>query len=264
MPNSILDGLSLLDPTGQAILTTNLACLLGALAAHGALRTQYVALAEDLEQSAAANRPFASPVLNRIVHDAEESARRSREPNVQAIIEDHFRAGFSGLLVAERFVRAATSLVLVLGLLGTFYGLTLSIGKLVHLVSADTGAVTDVTQAIPHGLTDALTGMAVAFSNSLVGIGSAVVLTVVGVINNVADRRTALMVQMETHLDRVLPQRRGSSSDAVASLAGFGESVTRLEGAVARFEACLQAFAASTKDVREVHLVVGVKPDGRN
>ena len=139
------------------------------------------------------------------------SARRSREPNVQAIIEDHFRAGFSGLLVAERFVRAATSFGprprSAWHLLRAY---AFPIGKLVHLVSADTGAVSDVTQAITHGLTDALTGMAVAFSNSLVGIGSAVVLTVVGVVNNVADRRTALMVQMETHLDRVVSQRRGS------------------------------------------------------
>ena len=71
-------------------------------------------------------------------------------------------------------------------------------------MSADTGAVADVTQAVTHGLTDALAGMAVAFSNSLVGILSAVVLTVLGVLSNVTDRRTALMVQIETYLDRLL------------------------------------------------------------
>src|SRR5208283_5233551 len=45
------------------------------------------------------------------------------------------------------------------------------------------------THAVTSGLTQALTGMAVAFSNSLVGIVSAVVLTVLGVVSNVTDRR---------------------------------------------------------------------------
>ena len=151
-----------------------------------------------------------------------------------------------------------------MGLLGTFYGLTVSIGKLVHMVSADTGAVADVTQAVTHGLTDALTGMAVAFSNSLAGILSAVVLTVLGIVSNVTDRRTALMIQIETYLDRLLPAPGKARTDAAASLMGFSESVARLEGAVVRFESALQRFAASTKDLREVHLVVGLKSgDGR-
>jgi hypothetical protein len=160
-------------------------------------------------------------------------------------------------------VRASTSLVLVLGLLGTFYGLTLSIGKLVHLVSADSGAVADVADAVTHGLTQALTGMAVAFSNSLVGIASAVVLTVLGVVNNIGDRRTALMIQIEVYLDRVL-SGRGPTREPPAYPPGFGESVARLESAVARFDTALQTFAAKTHDLREVHLVVALKPgDGR-
>jgi hypothetical protein len=261
MSNPILDGLSLLDPIGLAVLSTNVACLIGAVAAHGALRARYTAFETDLERSAASGAPFASPLLQRIVRDAETSARRSREPNVQAIIEDGFRADIPGMLLAERFLRSATSLVLILGLLGTFYGLTASVGRLVHLVSADAGTVGDVTQAVTHGLTDALTGMAVAFSNSLVGVGSAVLLTLLGVVNNVADRRTALMVQLETHLDRVLSGAQRASRDPGASVGDFGDAVARLEGAVARFEGSLRSFAASTKDLREVHLVVALRPE---
>ena len=121
-------------------------------------------------------------MLTRIVKEAEEARARSGEVNTQAIIEDGFRAELRPLLLAERFARASTGLVIILGLLGTFYGLTLSIGKLVHLVSADPGAAADVTQTVTHGLSQALTGMAVAFSNSLVGILSAVVLTALGVV----------------------------------------------------------------------------------
>ena len=69
------------------------------------------------------------------------------------------------------------SLAFILGLLGTFYGLTLSIGKIVHLVGAETTGAADVAQGVSQGLTNALSGMAVAFSNSLVGILSAVILS---------------------------------------------------------------------------------------
>ena len=126
-------------------------------------------------------------------------------------------------------------------------------------MAADTGAAADVTHAVTNGLTQALTGMAVAFSNSLVGIVSAVVLTVLGVVSNVTDRRTALMVQIETYLDRRLPAPARARGDAAA----FSESVARLDGAVARFDAALQRFSADTKDLREIQLVVSVKPGGK-
>jgi len=261
MPNTILDGLSLVDTTGRLILGATLASLLAAVGAHLFLRMRYADLESDLTESGAQGRPFSSAVLRRIVQDAERAARRSSEPNTQAIIEDGFRAELGSLLAAERFVRAATGLVLILGLLGTFYGLTLSIGRLVHLLAADSGGVTDVSQAVTRGLTDALSGMAVAFSNSLLGVGSAVALTVLGVANNVTDRRTALMVQIETYLDRLLPKPGAGSQGAGASVGDFAASVARLDGAVARFEAALQRFAASTKDLREVQLVVALKPD---
>jgi hypothetical protein len=264
MPNTIIDGLSLVDTTGRLILAATVASLLAAVAAHLFLRMRYADLESDLTESGAQGQQFSSAVLRRIVQDAERAARRSSEPNTQAIIEDGFRADLGSLLVAERFVRAATGLVLILGLLGTFYGLTMSIGRLVHLLAGDSGGVTDVSQAVTRGLTDALSGMAVAFSNSLLGVGSAVALTVLGVVNNVTDRRTALMVQIETYLDRLLPKTGVGSHGAADSVADFGASVARLEGAVVRFETALQRFAANTKNLREVQLVVALKPGDPN
>jgi hypothetical protein len=152
--------------------------------------------------------------------------------------------------------------VLVLGLLGTFYGLTSSMGKLVHLLAAEGGA--DVGQAVTHGLTDALAGMAVAFSNSLVGVGSAVLLTLVGVISNVTDRRTALMVQMETHIDRWLTRSPSApSSSGLASATDFNSSIARLADVVARFEDALDRFAVNTRNLREVQLIVALKSGDR-
>jgi hypothetical protein len=244
MPTPILDGLSLVDSTGRIILATTVSSLLTAVAAHGFLRARYAALERDLLQNGEPRPHFSHPVLTRVVRETEEAARRSGERNTQAVIEECFHGELRPLLLAERFVRASTGLVIILGLLGTFYGLTLSIGKLVH-----------------RGLTEALAGMAVAFSNSLVGILSAVVLTVLGVVSNVTDRRTALMIQLETYLDRLLPDPALARRDAATPFAAFGESVARLEGAVARFESALRHFTANTKDLREVHLVVALKPD---
>jgi hypothetical protein len=263
MPNAILDGLSLIDSVGQTILATTLTALLVGVGAHVLLRAWYGALQRDLDRNGEPRPHFTHRVLNRILREAEADARRSRERNTQAIIEEAFQSDLRGLLLAERFVRAATGLVLVLGLLGTFYGLTLSIGKLVHLVSADSDGASDIAQALTHGLTQALSGMAAAFSNSLVGVASAVVLTLLGVANNVTDRRTALMTRIETYLDRLLATPAAAAGDTGAALLGFGDSVRRLEGAVARFESALQAFAASTNDLREVHLVVALKPGDR-
>jgi hypothetical protein len=255
----MVDGLSLVDSTGRIILATTVSCLLAGVGAHIGLRARYSAIERDLERNADPQPHFSHRVLSRIAREAEEAAARSGEVNTQALIEEGFQAELRPLLLAERFARASTGLVIILGLLGTFYGLTLSIGKLVHLVSADPGAAADVAQAVTHGLSEALTGMAVAFSNSLVGILSAVVLTALGVVSNVTDRRTALMVQIETYLDRLLSARLAARRDATSSVAGFIESVTRLEGAVARFDSALQRFSDSTKDLREVQLVVALK-----
>lgn len=256
MTGTIFQGLSLIDRTGLAILATTLATLLLAIAVSQWLRKRYLALERELEAANQPERRLAHPVLKHILRDATEAAYGPSETNTQAIIEEHFQRDLRPMLLGERFVRSATGLVIILGLLGTFYGLTLSIGKIVMLVSQEGSAVADVSQGVSQGLTRALSGMAVAFSNSLVGVLSAVILTVLGVVSNVADRRVALMVQIETYLDRVLTRRaleRPETRDrrAAESPAGLRETVARLDGVVARFEGALQAFATSTRDFRE-------------
>jgi phosphoglycerate-specific signal transduction histidine kinase len=88
--------------------------------------------------------------------------------------------------------------------------------------------------------------MAVAFSNSLLGVLAAVILTILGIVSNVSDKRTALMVQIETFLDRRLPRQP-------AALV-VPDSITRLDDAVARFDGALQSFAANTRDFHEFNL----------
>jgi len=257
MPNHVLDGLSIVDATGRIILAAIAACLVLSVAINLRLRARYRALESDLEENAAPQRGFLHEVLNHVVKAARQAARSSPEPNVQAIVEAHFQSELKGLLLGERFVRAATGLVLILGLMGTFYGLTLSIGRLVQLVGGDAGAASDVAQAVTGGLTQALSGMAAAFSNSLLGVASAVVLTVFGVFSNPTDRRVALMIHLESYLDRLLAGEDAGNSRVEPpagvgrQLAEFGASVERLESVVGRFELALSTFAASTRDFTE-------------
>jgi hypothetical protein len=112
----------------------------------------------------------------------------------------------------------------------------------VQLVSTDAAGSADVAGAVTTGLTHALAGMAVAFSNSLLGIGAAVLLTVLSVFSNLTDRRNGLMLRIETHLDRILPNADG---------APIREAVSRLEEVVGRFEAGLARFAESAGDFHQ-------------
>ncbi|MGA7122031.1 MAG: hypothetical protein WBY94_18125 [Polyangiaceae bacterium] len=262
MPSAILDGLSQVDVTGHVILATTVACLLLAMALNLFVHARYGVLERELKKNGLSEKVSVHPALGRIAREVREAARRSPEPNIQAIVEETLQIELKPLLLAERFVRAATGLVIILGLLGTFYGLTLSIGRLVELVSTDPGGVTDLTQAITGGLTRALSGMAVAFSNSLFGIASAVVLTIFGVFANVTDRRTAFMVQVESYADRLLAETAshrfgtsaGTSGNLERTVAVFDQSVERLQSAVAQFDGALQAFTVSTRDFREFNL----------
>jgi hypothetical protein len=109
--------------------------------------------------------------------------------------------------------------------------------------------------------------MSVAFSTSLFGIMSAVVMTLLSVFFNVTDRRNELMAQLEAYLDNVLlagarPGVRGSAGTGEGAGTGeleplataFGHSVAQLDGTVQRFEAALTAFSTTTRDFREFNL----------
>jgi hypothetical protein len=152
-------------------------------------------------------------------------------------------------------------LLIILGLVGTFYGLTLSIGRLVGLVSGEGIAGTaDVAQGLTQGLTQALSGMSVAFTCSLFGIVSAILMTLITVFFNVTDARVALMVEIEGYLDnrllRALAMNEGGGSPlgAAGGMGGIALSVGQLQAAVGQFEAALQNFSATTRDFREFNL----------
>jgi hypothetical protein len=278
MRDALFPSLTLVDVSGYVIIAAIVACLIASVGITLTLRARYARLALDLSRNGAPRPGFEAKVLNAIVARTEAVLRRSRDAiNTQAIIDDAFQAELKGWLIGERFVRTSTGLMIILGLVGTFYGLTLSIGRLVTLVSGDIGNATEITDALTQGLTRALSGMSVAFVTSLFGIVAAIIVTLLSVFTNVADRRTAVMTQIEAFVDNVLlPALRtedgigsalagtgaqvtggggGPSAERLDRLVeGFGQSVARLEGVVAQFETALANFSGTTRDFREFNL----------
>lgn len=272
MTDAFQSNLALLDPSAYGVIAAIVVLLVLGVVITFVARARYTSLARELRR--AHDGDLRSPVLAGIVRDTLEVLERgATEVNTQAIIEHNFQQRLSALMIGERFVKATTGLLIILGLVGTFYGLTLSIGKLVSLVSADAGGGADIAAGLTQGLTQALSGMSVAFTCSLFGIMAAIIMTLLGVFMNVADMRVALMVEVETFLDtQMLRAQTGSSLERgaaaprgaanVANVAGalqqmergLSASVSQLHAAVGQFEAALSAFSTTTRDFREFNM----------
>jgi hypothetical protein len=269
MNESLAQSLALIDVSGYLIIGAILLLLSLAIGLSVVLRARYAGIGSDLRANGkGTGSAFTSDVLNAISRDVMAAVRRaSGEVNTQAIIEHNFQAELRGMLIGERFVKSSTGLMIILGLVGTFYGLTLSIGRLSALVSGnDATDASAITESLTAGLTQALTGMSVAFSTSLFGILAAVLMTLLSVFLNVADGRAAVMAQIEAYVDSVLlsgARPAGVASGSALSTGGaaldgmvaaFGQSVAQLDGSVQRFEAALVAFSTTTRDFREFNL----------
>lgn len=253
------------------------------------VRGKYRRLQKDLKSAEARrDKRFKSQVLSEIVEDYKNISMTARgEVNTQAIVEKNFCIRLKGLRLGERFVKNSVSLMVILGLLGTFYGLTLSVGKLVELLSASGNSELLVgMDSIVSGLISAVKGMSVAFSTSLAGVSGSIVITALGILINVEESRQTLMVQLEDYLDNVVEQELlqhkeselGRISTAIVNcFDGFSlkvEDVLRntvldfsdkmatasnnivksseyLEGTILKFEEALAVFADNTRDFSE-------------
>ena len=256
MPDDLIESLSLVGLRGGLIIALIVGLLASAIAVAVAVRGRYALLRRELERHQSATPAFESRVLDAIVRDAITAlAIHHGDVNSQAIIESNFQTHLKGLLVGERFVKASVGLLIILGLIGTFLGLTLSIGQLVGLVSSDMGDAALATQSLTAGLTEALSGMSVAFSTSLFGIVAAVIMTFVNVLVSTSDARMTLMAEVEAFLDHtILANARrlsGSGMGMGEVVTSFGHAVAQLHEVVARFEGSLQTFSDNTRDFGE-------------
>ena len=85
-------------------------------------------------------------------------------------------------MVANRFddaresIRYITSTLIFLGLLGTFWGLVMTLGGFSELISGLNFEDADIMTSIQSGLSTPLAGMATAFTSSLLGLGASLIM----------------------------------------------------------------------------------------
>lgn len=263
MLDALSSSFTLINPSGLVVLTAILALLVGGVLVTVIVRARYAVIAADLRRSAYdGSVSFETTVLTRIVRDTLDARRVTSEVNAQAIIESCFTQELHGLLVGERFVKASAGLTIIFGLVGTFFGLSLAIGKLVKLVaSSDVSGTTQIADSLTAGLVDALAGMSVAFTSSLFGILAAIVMTLLGVFASIGDRRQAVMAQIESYLDHVVLARGvvagvgvGGDGRIDQMVGAFAQSVHQLDQVIGRFEGALGTFADNTRDFQEINL----------
>lgn len=108
------------------------------------------------------------------------AARRSERLSLSAMTMRSVLDGISSRLDEQREIsRYATGLLIFLGLLGTFWGLLLTIGSVSAVIegmSVGTGDINTLFNQLKSGLSEPLRGMALAFSSSMLGLAGALVL----------------------------------------------------------------------------------------
>ena len=108
------------------------------------------------------------------------ASRRSERLSLSAMAMRSVLDGISSRLDETREIsRYATGLLIFLGLLGTFWGLLLTIGSVAQVIndmSVGTGDINALFNQLKSGLAQPLRGMSIAFSSSMLGLAGALVL----------------------------------------------------------------------------------------
>jgi hypothetical protein len=279
-----------LNPVGVAIIVLTFVVFVISFIINLVIRSRYIAIQRDLDDRHSRRTGlFRNDLLNKIVEEYKNTAMGNySDVNTQAIIEKCFNQKLGGLLLGERFVKHTVSILITLGLLGTFLGLTLSVSQLVKLLDYTKGLIDNFASLI-DGLLYAVSGMAVAFITSLVGIGCSILLTIIFIIVNAEEARETLMVNIEEYLDntvsvviakdketeytmlnRILRQTFLEFGERIEktlkeTVEAYGEKLTHvvldvelssktLESTVDKFDRSLKTFAENIRDFSEFNI----------
>ncbi|MGM0378493.1 MAG: hypothetical protein ACQEQE_02000 [Bacillota bacterium] len=208
----MLDLIFKLNPFALGIIGIILVILLANIIILFKLKKRYKTLEGDIEDiENRDNKIFEFKLFNSMVKDYKRALDKKIDKiNTLSIVDKNIQKYLDKELLLERILKKSVSIMIILGLIGTFYGLTLSIGELVALLTkAGESVVGDVNQ-VTNGLILAVRSMSVAFVTSLFGITSSIILTFLNTFINVENLRDKVMVMSEEYLDNHLstPQRR--------------------------------------------------------
>ncbi|WP_442597652.1 MotA/TolQ/ExbB proton channel family protein [Neobacillus sp. D3-1R] len=140
-------------------------------------------------------KQFNDPLVKQVIKAYNDQKRLNGDKiNVQLIVEASISQYHINiwnrsypLFKVVRFIQSHTSVFIILGVLGTFLGLTGSIGGL-------GGADSDATKSV-------LSGMGVAFNTSITGIILSLLHTFMTKIDNNEQMLVEIMLEMEIHLE---------------------------------------------------------------
>ncbi|GAE88889.1 hypothetical protein JCM21531_2371 [Acetivibrio straminisolvens JCM 21531] len=173
-------------------------------------RRKYIAIYNDLEKTCSSkNEKFKTHLLNKIVETYKNvSLGNYNDVNTRAIIENCFNTQLRPLLVCEKLVKHTVLILITLGLLGTFLGLSLAVNNFAEFFNAimQSNAVSDpafsgnfLKDLLPFG-----NGIGGAFAASFFGITCAILFTLVNIVLNAEEARKALVVRIEEYLDNTV------------------------------------------------------------
>lgn len=195
-----------MNPIGIGIVAVIVLVFVSALFSMARIKQIYKKHAKDiLNEDHRAKHVFQLKMNQAIIQDYKKSLQlRIMEINTQAIVDKQLNAFLSGTHALERFVAKAPGLMIVLGLVGTFFGLTLSISELVDLLKDTPNAVLGDVTGVTGGLLSAISGMAVAFITSLFGIAASILFNLFGIFVGSIEAKAHYMASAEEYLDNVL------------------------------------------------------------
>ena len=217
-----------LNMVANSIIILILLILASSIVLSFVIRTRYNNILSDIhDPQHRENAAFYNDLLNKIVKEYKKVMESKKEDiNTYALVDKFYHTELKMVELGEKFISKAISLMIVLGLLGTFYGLTLSIGELVQLLGATGADVVSDVSSITDGLISSVEGMSVAFITSLFGIGSSVVLTILNIMFNLENVRESVLLSIEEYLDNTL-NIKGDASVFEASMGVLAESMER-------------------------------------
>ena len=188
----------------QSIIGIIVLLFLATLIYSGVIRSTYRNLIKDInDKENRKNKLFKFKMHNDIVDDFNGAMTQNvDEINTISIIEKNISRHMSAIHLGERFVKKSVSLMIILGLLGTFYGLILSIEELVTMLG-DSEQISGV-ESITSGLISSITGMSVAFVTSMFGIGASILTNILNIIFGLSDAKESLIIHIEEYLDNHL------------------------------------------------------------
>ena len=282
----IMDLFQTIDISGKVIVGIIVGIFSIALIVDILIKIKYRSIAKHLEsRQQRRSGVFKNELLNRIVQDYKAaSSSPYSDVNTQAIIEKTFMDDLRIYLMGETLVKRSIGILIVLGLLGTFIGLTISVSELVAVLlpGSESAASLDFT-IILEKLAGAAQGMGAAFITSLVGISFSIILTVLFIVLDCEDEKNKLMVNIEEYLDNVISVAIAKDKETEYTILNrilrdtfidfgnkietslkdtvneFGNKLTNvvmdvslssqtLDNTIDRFDSCLVNFAGSVKD----------------